>query len=281
MEPTAEQEHSSRKLPRLSDPNDDIPNHPVAEETTSNADPPATTSTTTSSSSSSSSSTVRIMMPLPLPIAARIASFNVATTGDLARLRCVGRAFYHAVLEAITTSSTGQHLIQCPTIAAKVDLSDPHGSVPRFLQALTAEEMNWSDWDWGDLIRHDGDPSQPSGNGEEMRAAAERTRTEQIRFVCDRRRDNSDTPYDNNIPLSVEKVFEACDALRALQSFEQFQTVAAMIESQGLMRPVSVALADGSTAMDNDDSGRYDEDDYKECHRNYRPDLSMAGNGLS
>jgi hypothetical protein len=264
MEPAAE--HPSRKLPRLSDPNDDAPNHAVAEETTSsNTNPPTTTTTTTTSSSSSSNGMVQIM-PLPLPIAARIASYNVATTSDLARLRGVSRAFYHAVLEAITTSSTGRHFIQCPTIAAKVDLSKPHGTVPRFLQAITAEEMNWSDWGWGDLIRPDDNSSEPTGNGEEIRAAAGRMRIEQIRFVCEPRGDNSDdTQFDTNIPLSVEKVFEACDALRAIQSMEQFQTVAAMIQSHGLMRPVSVTLADGNTAMDNDDSCRYDEDEYKEC----------------
>jgi hypothetical protein len=118
------------KIPRIGD---DLAQNAAAGKVVSNDGPvvdgPVVGSSTAGTGSSKTDSTM-----LPLPIASRIASFNVARTSQLARLRCVSRSFYRSLLDHTTSAGSAKHFIQSPASA------QTHSHVYNFIDELTLDK---------------------------------------------------------------------------------------------------------------------------------------------
>jgi Protein of unknown function (DUF4246) len=60
-------------------------------------------------------------------------------------------------------------------------------------------------------------------------------------------------PLTPTTPISIEKVFEACDASGSVHSYDQFRIVARMILSDGLLQPVVMATGDDKASSEKEE----------------------------
>jgi Protein of unknown function (DUF4246) len=183
---------------------------------------------------------------LPLPIASRIASFNVASTSQLARLRCVSRPFYRSLLDHTTSAGSAQHFIQCPPASSTKN----QNHVYNFIDELVIQRHSWNTYfENGDVIR------RLNGEGWDS-IFVEGGTIEKLCLMNDD--DNDDEPAQNppfapTTPLSMEKVFEACDAFGSVHSYDQFRSVRRMILSEGLLQPVVMAMRDDKASSEEEE----------------------------
>jgi hypothetical protein len=218
----------------------------AAPSTTTGICPPAANESSPGPATTTDSTTKKNLTMLPLPIAARIASFNVESTSQLARLRCVSRPFYHSLLDHTSSAGSPKHRIQCPSAGTHHNSTGSARFVYNFIDQLTSGQNVY--FDNGDVIRlcrsrHD------SWN------LLENVTIEKVCLLANEKAEKP--PFKHTTPLSVEKLIGACDDLLAAaadQSFDQFQTVAKMVLSDGLLQP----MAGNETAFDEDEEENLD-----------------------
>jgi Protein of unknown function (DUF4246) len=225
-----------KRPPKISRIGDDDAQYAATGEIVSN-EGPVVGSTSTSTGSPKTDSTM-----LPLPIASRIASFNVASTSQLARLRCVSRPFYRSLLDHTTSAGSTKHFIQCPASAKTQSL------VYNFINELTVEQPSWNTYfENGDVIR------RRSGEGWDS-IFVEGSTIEKLCLMKDEDEEPpQNPPLEPTTPLSIEKVFEACDALGSVHSYDQFRIVTRMIMSDGLLQPVVMATGDDKASSEKEE----------------------------
>jgi hypothetical protein len=207
---------------------------------TTGSRPPARDESVPGPATTVNSTTKKNMTMLPLPIASRIASFNVESTSQLARLRCVSRQFYHSLLDHTSSTGSPKHHIQCPG-AGTSHSTGSERFVYNFIDQLTTGQNVY--FDNGDVIR------LCRSRHDSWNLLEDNVTIEKVCLLANEKA--AKPPFQHTTPLCVEKLIGACDDLlaTAAQSFDQFQTVAKMVLSDGLLQP----MAGDETAFDEDE----------------------------